>query len=66
MKQYLYVSYIREYDKKRDNNDFELIKENTRSIWLEDLFYGYSYRIDKKSKTLYKKGELFAEVKYWN
>ena len=43
-----------------------LNKENTRSIWLEDLFYGYSYRIDKKSKTLYKKGELFAEVKYWN
>ena len=38
MKQYLYVSYIREYDKKRTNNDFELIKENTRSIWLEDLF----------------------------
>ena len=66
MKQYLYVSYIREYDKKHDNNDFELIKENTRSICLEDLFYGYSYRIDKKSKTLYKKGELFAEVKYWN
>lgn len=66
MKQYLYVSYIREYDKKRDNNDFELIKENTRSIWLEDLFYGYSYRIDKKSKTLYKKGELFAQVEYWN
>ena len=26
MKQYLYVSYIREYDKKHDNNDFELIK----------------------------------------
>ena len=51
MKQYLYVSYIRENDKKRDNNDFELIKENTRSIWLEDLFYGHPYRIDKKSKT---------------
>lgn len=66
MKQYLYVSYIRENDKKRDNNDYVLIKENTRSIWLEDLFYGYSYRIDKKSKTLYKKGELFALVKYWN
>lgn len=66
MKQYLYVSYIRENDKKQDNNDYELIKENTRSIWLEDLFYGYSYRIDKKSKKLYKKGELFAQVKYWN
>ena len=66
MKQYLYVSYIRENDKKRDNNDYELIKENTRSIWLEDLFYGYSYRIDKKSKKLYKKCELFAQVKYWN
>ena len=52
MKKYLYVSYIREYGKQHDNNDFELIKENARSIWLEDL--------------LYKKCELFAEVKYWN
>ena len=65
MKQYLYVSYIRENDKKRDNNDYELIKENTRSIWLEDLFYGYSYRIDKKSKTLYKKGTS-SEVPFLN